>query len=159
MSNVIKSFGIQHTGNITQTTMTFYEAQQYGPNYCDKCLYNGAFEGVFYGLCDTCSEPNTSGQIKMFEFIQEIQKCIDDARLDYPTDEHGIVKEAIESGHYILNLYTKSFYEKLLIVENKNSFQYCSECTSLVDSTTIDKRGYCLQCQNPEYDPVWPKGD
>ena len=35
----------------------------------------------------------------------------------------------------------------------------CVECDTWVTFKETDKRGYCLDCQNPEYDPVWPMGD
>lgn len=35
----------------------------------------------------------------------------------------------------------------------------CLECDTWVTFKETDKRGYCLDCQNPEYDPVWPMGD
>jgi hypothetical protein len=35
----------------------------------------------------------------------------------------------------------------------------CSECSTWIPKYEINKKGYCLDCQNPEYDPVWPKGD
>lgn len=148
-----------HTVNIQPMIMDSYDENECGPNYCEECRNKGTFEGIFYGLCNEHSQiigTNVPGRIKMFEFIQEIQKCINDTKLDYPTDEHGIVKEAIESGHYILNLYTKSFYEKIM---KEYEYDYCGECDAFVDIKTIDSRGYCKECQNPEYDPVWPKGD
>ena len=149
------TYGVLHTFNIKPMRMVVYNEKKCGPNYCKECQTKGSFEGIFYGLCTTHHEiigtNDNHGCMKMFEFIQEIQKCINDARADYPTDEYGIVKEAIESGHYILDLYTKSFYER--------KYQCCSECNAYIDVKTIDKRGYCKTCQNPEYDPVWPKGD
>ena len=35
----------------------------------------------------------------------------------------------------------------------------CRECDTWIAMKEVDKRGYCLDCQNPEYDPVWPMGD
>jgi hypothetical protein len=34
----------------------------------------------------------------------------------------------------------------------------CLECETWVTFKETDKRGYCLDCQNPEYDPAWPMG-
>ena len=159
MWNVVSSYGVLHTNNLTQVIMEQYNERETGPSHCTTCRVKGAFENVFYGMCDECNERmfsnNLSGRNKMVEFIQEIQKCIDQAREDYPNDEDGIVHEAIESGHYILNLYTKSFYEK----NSQLSVVKCTECSTFVELNTIDKRGYCISCQNPEYDPVWPRGD
>lgn len=35
----------------------------------------------------------------------------------------------------------------------------CQECETWISVKETDKKGYCLDCQNPEYDPVWPMGD
>jgi len=35
----------------------------------------------------------------------------------------------------------------------------CKECGNWVLAKETDVRNYCLDCQNPEYDPVWPMGD
>lgn len=35
----------------------------------------------------------------------------------------------------------------------------CSECETWIPTFETDERGYCRDCQNPEYDPAWPMGD
>lgn len=35
----------------------------------------------------------------------------------------------------------------------------CQECDTWVSVKETDERDYCKDCQNPEYDPVWPMGD
>ena len=126
-----------------------------GPVHCGACRTQGSFEGVFYGLCDRCCiNTDETERIKTFEFIQIIQKCIADTRLDHLTDEFEIVKDGIDAGFYILDLYIMGFYKRIMPI-----MKCCSECDTSVDITTLDHRNYCKECQNPEYDPVWPRGD
>ena len=156
--------------------MMSYHGLGIGPSHCAACRTHGSFEGVFYGLCDACcldsdyikgldSESDhikgldsESDRIKTFKFIKEIQKCIADTRLDHPNDEYEIVKDAVDAGFYILDLYTKAFYARMMAKYN-TTFCCCKECEAMVEIETIDGRGYCEECQNPEYDPVWPMGD
>jgi formamidopyrimidine-DNA glycosylase len=35
----------------------------------------------------------------------------------------------------------------------------CAECETWISAKETDDRDYCRDCQNPEYDPVWPMGD
>ena len=35
----------------------------------------------------------------------------------------------------------------------------CAECETWISAKETDNRDYCRDCQNPEYDPVWPMGD
>ncbi len=153
----IKSYGVAHSSNINMGNMIGYYGQRIGPSFCNVCQTQGTFEGVFYGLCDMCCSDDPD-RIKLFKFIQEIQACVNTARQDYPTDEWDIVKDTIESGFYLLNIRTKAFYEKK-DAENSTTFCLCRECNSMVDVKTVDHRRYCLECQNPEYDPVWSRGD
>jgi len=101
-----------------------------GPAQCEFCRTDGMFEGVFYGLCVSCSRKAGPCQCvycriagvdghkrierrqNICKFIKTIQSAIDDLKRDYPTDEYGIVKEGIESGFYILDLHSKCQYEK-----------------------------------------------
>ena len=174
--NTITSYGIVHTSNIEMLDMMSYHGLGIGPSHCAACRTHGSFEGVFYGLCDACclesdyikgldSESDhikgldsESDRIKTFKFIKEIQKCIADTRLDHPNDEYEIVKDAVDAGFYILDLYTKAFYARMMAKYN-TTFCCCKECEAMVEIETIDGRGYCEECQNPEYDPVWPMGD
>jgi hypothetical protein len=233
--------------------------EQCGPSHCSTCRTDGTFEGIYYGLCIKCSElqgkcqciycacDNNDGhehikrRINIVNFVRNMQEVINDLKRDYPSDELGIVAEAIESGFYILDIHTKFQYEKLYnetyfpekiqvqpvennstldtpiqIIDRATQFvsehssvnfddiQYspnkvhtqphhtivdisnqhhnigcvhgdmngncivcaeeaitsyvCFECNGCVSGNDIDDRGYCLDCQNPEYDPVWPKG-
>ena len=157
MSNLtIKSYGVAHSSNVDMMIMIDYYGQRIGPSFCKACQTQGTFEGVFYGLCDTCSDD--PDRIRLFKFIQEIQECVNTARQDYPTDEWEIVKDTIESGFYLLNIRTKAFYEKVRVATS-TTFCLCCECGEMVDVKSVDHRRYCLECQNPEYDPVWPRGD
>ena len=144
----IKSYGVAHSSNVDMMIMIDYYGQRIGPSFCKACQTQGTFEGVFYGLCDTCSDD--PDHIKLFKFIQEIQECVNTARQDYPTDEFEIVKDAIESGFNILNIRTKAFYKKK-DAENSTTFCLCRECDTMVDVKSVDRRGYCIECQNPEY--------
>jgi hypothetical protein len=197
--------------------------EQCGPSHCSTCRTDGTFEGIYYGLCIKCSEvqgkcqciycacDNNDGhehikrRINLVNFIRNMQEVINDLKRDYPSDELGIVAEAIESGFYILDIHTKFQYEKLYnetyfpekiqyspnkvhtqphhtIVDISNQHHnigcvhgdmngncivcaeeaitsyVCFECNGCVNGKDIDDLGYCLDCQNPEYDPVWPKG-
>jgi len=35
----------------------------------------------------------------------------------------------------------------------------CQECSTWIPKYETNEKGYCLDCQNPEYDPVWPMGE
>ena len=35
----------------------------------------------------------------------------------------------------------------------------CSECSTWIPKYETNEKGYCIDCQNPDYDPAWPKGD
>ena len=50
--------------------------------------------------------------------------------------------------------------EYLLWLKNNNNDYdvQCKECNTWVPVKEIDGNDYCLDCQNPEYDPVWPLG-
>ena len=141
----IKSYGVVHTSNIDMMMMIGYYGQRIGPSFCNGCQTQGTFEGVFYGLCDTCSDD--PDHIKLFKFIQEIQEVVDTVRQDFPIDEWEIVKDTIESGFYLLNIHTKAFYEKVWADFN-TKVCFCRECDTMVDVKSVDHRRYC---QNPEY--------
>lgn len=280
-----------------------------GPSHCETCRRDGMFEDVFYGLCIKCcaiSEPcpcvfcrmakkdehkRMERRTNICNFIKTIQLVVNDLRREYPADEYGIVKEAIDSGFCILNLHANRQYEQMMndaclptevaqlsnrelmwrlnskmdipisvreaalkaadrmkkdketpVVEDPKQYykictrmpmgiiglhcmnevrdarkeidarnyaqkeenettsgesdptQYntcencstwmwnhsgdmcdkcieshmqdvdeydiqCKECRNWVSTKEIDARNYCLDCQNPEYDPVWPMGD
>ena len=47
-----------------------------------------------------------------------------------------------------------------LYLQNAADYEtQCVECDTWVTFKETDKSGYCLDCQNPEHDPVWPMGD
>lgn len=103
-----------------------------GPAQCLFCRSDGMFDGVFYGLCTSCSRKAGPCQCvycrvagvdghKLIErrqnickFIKELQTVINDLKRDYPTDEYGIVKDGINAGNYILGLHTKHQYAKFM---------------------------------------------
>jgi hypothetical protein len=171
-----------------------------GPNHCETCRMSGMFCGVYYGLCVKCiqSDDNLEQRITIINLIKSLQDVVTELTAEYPTDEYGIVKEAVDSGFYILNVHTKHQYEKMMVEgcktvqsdrktvqsdrktvqsdrktvqsdrktvqadykeQTTEDFEYCAECDELVYIGEINDRGYCLECQNPDYDPVWPKGD
>ena len=281
-------YGIKTSNNIPFNWLVNDFNNERGPSNCETCKTDGMFEGIFYGLCETCCAKTLPCQCiycriakkdghkhierrsNMCRFIKSIQSVINDLKRDYPTDDYGIVAEGIDSGMYILNLHTECQYGQLLndfclphevsqlaigeqylwqhnpkadvsaaaytaaikaakrtgifewfqdlcgeehmLVEadeteadeteaaeteagetkkcdecgitiskgtkcyhcavehlpewNRDEadepdedFEYCAECDTRVHIEEIDQRGYCLDCQNPEYDPVWPKGD
>jgi Zn finger protein HypA/HybF involved in hydrogenase expression len=45
------------------------------------------------------------------------------------------------------------------MVDNDDFDVQCQECETWVSVKETDERDYCKDCQNPEYDPVWPMGD
>jgi hypothetical protein len=64
-------------------------------------------------------------------------------------------KECDECGNVIQCGYICSDCEDI----ERCDIKQCKECNSRVYCEDINEKGYCLECQNPEYDPVWPKGD
>lgn len=99
--------------------ISLYNEDHYvGKDSCNNCKSYGCFEGVFYGLCSNCSSFIYEGKHgNLCEFILEIQTVVDELRREYPNDEYGIVSDAIDAGHYILNIRTKTIYEHLRALE------------------------------------------
>lgn len=132
MSNNNILYGINCSRNIPFEWIIVDYNNKQGPWTCKSCIEEGTFEGVFYGLCNKCCESsqkcgciycrvaNKDGhnrinkRMNITKIICEIKSYISILKQDYQNDEYGIVKEAIESGYYIIELHTKYQYEKMI---------------------------------------------
>lgn len=103
--------------------------------YIDCTLAHIRMEGAFY--CDHCGkelvERDDEGNLKVCDCGEDI-------------------------GAYLAIGFKPKKSSPPQCFENLD-LEQCKECRSRVYFEEIDERGYCLECQNPDYDPLWPKGD
>jgi hypothetical protein len=97
----------------------------------------------------------------ILEWVDELWGMSEKEKEQFTIDEQHVLATFEEKLRYIQPLCNSSLLKEV-ITEEQDDFEYnsqCRECKTWVSIKEMDERYYCIGCQNPEYDPVWPIGD
>jgi hypothetical protein len=105
--------------------------------------------------CEQTPEYSASNYI---ELVAVKQYC---TKLEYNEDDPTQYSTCDNCSTWMWN-HSGDMCDKCIESHMRDMDEYdiqCKECGTWVSTKEIDARNYCLDCQNPEYDPVWPMGD